>query len=532
MFGRVFHTLRYLLSPPLGKDFTVICARIDANTLKSEEKTLVRWITHLTRTGFPASPALAIQMAEEIRRNRYRLSKTPPSSQRPIGKSWLDRFRPRHPEIQGAWARKIEGVRYKAMNFNAIKTWFDAVTELCVQHGYAPDHIYNMDESGFAVGDSQSSRALVNIREKSSWKVISGRQEWITAIECISASGRAVPPLVIFKAKHINTAWIPTCALPDWRFSTSNSGWTSDSHAYELLTTIFEPSTRPADPTLRRLLIMDGHGSHITASVIAYCMEHTIDLLILPPHTSHVLQPLDVSVFSPLKRALAAETDKASHLDSGRIRRVEWTEMYIRARETALTSSNILSGWRATGLQPLSPIVVLDKRATTPIRQPSLPQTPGQSSNLDLSLLCSSPPDGTELRTANAVLNSELRKASSLASPIKRYTERMTRAFETTQSENVTLRKRLAEQEELLRTRKARKKGKRVALKGRFVFSTEEVLQIAKEAEEETGAKKRRKQRHERATSVEIDELQKSELGNVSSDAESNCIAVAARKSF
>lgn len=115
------------------------------------------------------------------------------------------------------------------------------------------------------------------------------------AIECISAAGRAVPPLVISKAKDTNAAWIPTNTPADWRFSTSSSGWTSDSHAYEWLVSVFEPYTRPEDPEQRRLLIMDGHGSHITANVIAHCMEHAIDLLILPPHTSHILQPLDVA---------------------------------------------------------------------------------------------------------------------------------------------------------------------------------------------------------------------------------------------
>lgn len=109
---------------------------------------------------------------------------------------------------------------------------------------------------------------------------------------------------------------------------------------------------------------MDGHGSHITANVIAYCMEHTIDLLILPPHTSHVLQPLDVSVFSPLKRALAIKTDAASRLNAGRILRSEWTSMYIRARQSALGLSNILSGFKTTGLWPLSPIEVLGKLST------------------------------------------------------------------------------------------------------------------------------------------------------------------------
>jgi hypothetical protein len=146
-----------------------------------------------------------------------------------------------------------------------------------------------MDESGFAVGASQSFRALVNIRESSGWKQIGSRQEWMTAIECGSAAGVTVPLLLIFKAKHTNTAWIPAQTPRDWRFSTSSSGWTSDSHGYEWLTTVFEPSTRPEDPTTRRLLIMDGHSSHITANVIASCMQKAIDLLILPPHCSHIL---------------------------------------------------------------------------------------------------------------------------------------------------------------------------------------------------------------------------------------------------
>lgn len=63
-----------------------------------------------------------------------------------------------------------------------------------------------MDESGDAVGTSQTSRVLVNVREKSSWKVVHSQQEWITAIECISAAGEALAPMLIFKAKHTNTS--------------------------------------------------------------------------------------------------------------------------------------------------------------------------------------------------------------------------------------------------------------------------------------------------------------------------------------
>jgi len=92
------------------------------------------------------------------------------------------------------------------------------------------------------------------------------------------------------------------------------------------------------------------------------------------------------------------------------------------------------------------------------------PRTPVRSKDLDASLLFSSPPDGTELRQANAVLNYELSRFDNVSSPVKRYTARMTRAFESTQSELVTLRKRLADAEELLQARKRRKTGKRVSL--------------------------------------------------------------------
>lgn len=106
----------------------------------------------------------------------------------------------------------------------------------------------------------------------------------------------------------------------------------------------------------------------------------------------------------------------------------------------------------------------------------------------------------------------------------------MTRALETTQSELVTIRKELSEQRELLQSRKIRKSGKRVKLKSKFVFSTQEVLKIAKEAEEATAAKKGRPRPQKRAISVEIEDDEESVLENGSEDSDSDCIVVAASK--
>ena len=46
---------------------------------------------------------------------------------------------------------------------------------------------------------------------------------------------------------------------------------------------------------------MDGHGSHATREFIQYAEQQQIQLFALPAHTTHLLQPLDVGCFQPLK---------------------------------------------------------------------------------------------------------------------------------------------------------------------------------------------------------------------------------------
>ena len=274
---------------------------------------------------------------------------------------------------------------------------------------------------------------------------------------------------------------------------------------------------------------MDGHSSHMTANFIAFCMQTSIDLLILPPHCSHVLQPLDLSLFAPLKRALAEETDAICRLDSGRISRVEWIEMYIRAREKSFTSLNILSGWKGARLMPLSPISVLEKLSPILGASTTTPRIPSPPRGFDLSLLESSPPDGTELRKANAMFINTLKDSRDVPERARRYIERMTRAYEMTHNELATVRKQMAEQQKLLNTRKKRKRGERVAMKGKFVFTTEEVLEIAQVVEAETAVrsaiKRSRKGTMEENDSRDEDLLLESD----SSKSELDCIILASR---
>ena len=253
----------------------------------TEEGILLKTITRLSKSGCPITLPLTRDLAEEIRLSRFRLCSTP-TSYPPLGKRWLDKFRKRYPELKTVYSRALDASRFEGVTYPVINAYFNALTDLFLENSYPSDAIFNVDETGFALGTTLPSKVLIRGGDTRAFKKISGRQEWITAIECIGASGVALPPLLIFKAKYTNTAWIPASTPENWKFSTSTSGWTSDNHAYEWLTTLFEPETRRNDGK-RRLLLLDGHGSHLTAKFIAFCLDKNIDLVVLPPHTSHIL---------------------------------------------------------------------------------------------------------------------------------------------------------------------------------------------------------------------------------------------------
>jgi DDE superfamily endonuclease len=75
------------------------------------------------------------------------------------------------------------------------------------------------------------------------------------------------------------------------------------------------------------LLILDGHSSHINMAFISLADSLRILILILPPHTTHRLQPLDVGLFSPLAKAYTKRLDAYTYGGLGwvsMIRRLFW----------------------------------------------------------------------------------------------------------------------------------------------------------------------------------------------------------------
>ncbi|KAF7912529.1 uncharacterized protein EAF01_001550 [Botrytis porri] len=103
--------------------------------------------------------------------------------------------------------------------------------------------------------------------------------EW--DIKCISANGKSITPLVIYKGKSVQQQWFPTdlTLFKGWNFTATENGWTTDATALEWLKKIYIPQTTPIQPENSRLLILDGHGSHETTAFIDIMIqEKEIDL--------------------------------------------------------------------------------------------------------------------------------------------------------------------------------------------------------------------------------------------------------------
>ena len=131
--------------------------------------------------------------------------------------------------------------------------------------------------------------------------------------------------------------------------------------ALDWLSGHFISQTTPLDPSTKRLLIVDGHESHCTIDFIELCDLHNIILLVLPPHTTHYLQPLDVACFGPLQRWYSSEVEAHGRYNGTYIEKSDFLKFYQRARFRALCQENIDAAYRATGLIPFDPQRVYDK---------------------------------------------------------------------------------------------------------------------------------------------------------------------------
>jgi hypothetical protein len=296
-------------------------ARVEQQLLSSaQEEILVQWILDLEQAGNAPNHAQLREMASLI----SRIS----GGSGILGINWVSRFLSRHPDIHTKVGAKIESLRIQNTSPAALEEWFRLFRSVQQQYQVKEANIWNMDETGIALGVCSNQTVIGSSSTRRSYIKRPENREWVSIIESISAGGQRTKSLVIFKGKTIQNTWFSDKDIPDWLYTTSENGWTSNAIGLRWLRDIFLPETRP-EGNEARILLVDGHGSHATIEFMWECRQNNVHLVYLPPHSSHVLQPLDLACFGPFKSRYRAQiANPACYEDTAPIKKIRFIQYY------------------------------------------------------------------------------------------------------------------------------------------------------------------------------------------------------------
>jgi hypothetical protein len=310
--------------------------------------------------------------------------------------------------------------RHNADSSERYRLYFDLLHGKVTEFDVLPENTYNMDEKGFMIGVLGKTKRVFDkvLHKEKRFKQAShdGNRDWVTVIGAICADGTTLPPAVIFSAtgEKLQANW--TRDVDPKKHSlylgVSPTGWTNDDLGVAWLKQVFDPATKRKARGKYRLLILDGHGSHVTKRFIDYCDQHRILLLIFPPHASHTLQPLDVACFKPLSQNYSRELLKHNHFTEGWIplNKADFLGLFWPAWVETFTENLVLSAFESTGINPPNPNVILDrfkKPPPPPLVTPPLHREPQSAPSKPNWLRCKSNFDRAvkygDLEAANAV---------------------------------------------------------------------------------------------------------------------------------
>jgi hypothetical protein len=163
-----------------------------------------------------------------------------------------------------------------------------------------PCNLYNFDETGFRIG-SLAGQIVFTRTGKQVYISDPDNRELVTSMESIDGEGGTTDPMMIMLGQLIKEKHFPAGLNSGIRIAVSESSYTNDLLSFEWLKH-FDVQTRPPDREWR-MLVIDGHGSHLTIEFVDYCYQDDIKIspFLLPAYSTHLLQPLDIGVFQSFK---------------------------------------------------------------------------------------------------------------------------------------------------------------------------------------------------------------------------------------
>ena len=298
-----------------------------------------------------------------------------------VSVNWTPRFLERHPEYAHRKQHSQELARkLAAEDPEAILEWFEGYDKLVRKYGIQERDTYNYDESGFRIGIGRDHYIVTREWDTIHTTGSKTTRDSVTLSETISGDGETIAPMIILPGvEHQARFYTETSIENKTLVALTDTGYTNDELSLKWLEH-FDKMTNARRMGTYRLLLLDGHGSHTTKQFLQYCHDRKIICYRLLPHTTHLMQPLDVVVFQPYKHHHAEAVDEATRTGCVEFNKMEFLAALPEIRKKTFKRSTIQSAWRQSGLIPYNPRIVLDKilhlATPEPEGTPEHPTTP------------------------------------------------------------------------------------------------------------------------------------------------------------
>ncbi|XP_065665046.1 uncharacterized protein LOC136086699 [Hydra vulgaris] len=216
------------------------------------------------------------------------------------GYDWYQGFMLRHAKHLSL--RKPEATSAaRAMGFTkvAVKKFLELVEKVIDINKIDVERVWNVDETGISTVPKSLSKVISTKGKRQVGSLTSAeRGQLVTAVVCCSASGRYMPPMLIFPRQRMKAELMDGASPGAWA-ECHPSGWIqTDLFINWLKKFILHTGATKDSPVL---LILDGHATHTKSiELIDIAKENGVILLCLPLHCTHKMQPLDISFMKPL----------------------------------------------------------------------------------------------------------------------------------------------------------------------------------------------------------------------------------------
>ena len=271
------------------------------------------------------------------------------------GKDWVTGFLRRHPDLKKRRAAAISASKAYGTSADKLREFFARLKPVLSPDSASyctADCVLNYDET--AIGDDAGDPFVITRKSaKTPRAVLSNNKANRSVMFAVTADGKTLAPFVVTKTKFKDEE-IEAFKAPECFWATSKRGWFTMPNFDEWFEAVVVPwaQSKGGKPTV---VLGDNLSCHLSPVTLDRAGKLGISFRLLPPNTTHFLQPLDVAYFGPLKRAwreILLEY-KQNHVNKSLLKKhfaSEFKKLIERAKP-----ENALSGFKSTGLVPFDP---------------------------------------------------------------------------------------------------------------------------------------------------------------------------------